>query len=99
VVKWIAAIDTEIPLHLSRYFPHYKYHQSATSESFMRTALHNARKELKFVYLGNIAGENGADTFCPDCGAPIVQRWGYRTNVLKLKDNACADCGRKLPFR
>jgi pyruvate formate lyase activating enzyme len=98
LVKWIAEVDPELPLHLSRYFPHYNYHEPATSESFMRTALQIARQELKFVYLGNIAEEDGANTYCPDCGTLIVERWGYRTSVVKLQDNACANCGRKLPF-
>ncbi|MFH1861504.1 MAG: AmmeMemoRadiSam system radical SAM enzyme [bacterium] len=97
--QWIAALDPEIPLHLSRCFPHYRYHESATSAAFLTKAHHLARKHLRFVYLGNVASEVGADTQCPDCKALLVQRRGYHTQVLGLKGDSCAVCGRKLPFR
>lgn len=99
LARWVASVDDEIPLHLSRYFPHYRYHEPPTSEAFLRKALRLARRELKFVYLGNIAGEDGADTHCPDCGALIVERFGYRVNVIGLEGNTCSKCGRTLPFR
>ena len=99
LVSWVASVDDEIPLHLSRYFPHYRYHEPPTSESFLRKALHIARQELKFVYLGNIAVGDGSNTYCPQCGAIIVERSGYQTRVLRLRENACAECGRKLPFK
>ena len=98
VARWIAAVDPEIPLHISRYFPHYKYSEPPTSESFLGRALEIARKELKFVYLGNVPADGGADTVCPDCGELIVQRIGYRVKLLGLKGGACSQCGRKLPF-
>ncbi len=99
VANWIASVDNELPLHLSRYFPRYRYDQPATRESFLREAWHIARKELKFVYLGNIAGEDGSDTHCPDCDALLVERWGYRTRLVNLAGNRCRQCGRELPFR
>ncbi|RJP80192.1 MAG: AmmeMemoRadiSam system radical SAM enzyme [Candidatus Zixiibacteriota bacterium] len=95
---WIASVSDEIPLHLSRYFPHYRYAEPPTSEAFLFHALDLARRELKFAYLGNIAG-GGSDTLCPDCGAIVIERRAYRTRVLNLRDGACARCGRSLPVR
>lgn len=97
--RWLALVDPEIPLHLSRYFPHYKYDEPPTSEAFLRRALQIARQELKFVYLGNVAADNGSDTHCPDCGALIVERFGYRVKVVGLEEGSCASCKRKLPFK
>ena len=53
--KWLASINTEIPLHLSRFFPRYKYSNRApTSIETLRAAAQTARKYLKNVILGNI---------------------------------------------
>jgi pyruvate formate lyase activating enzyme len=97
--RWIGSVNTEIPLHLTRYFPHYRYNQPPTSENFLRSALEIARRELKFVYLGNMAGEAGADTLCPNCGTLLVARRGYHIDIQGLSGDICAQCGRKLPFR
>lgn len=99
LVSWVASVDDEIPLHLSRYFPRYRYTEPPTSEEFLRNALRIARQELKFVYLGNIAGGDGSNTVCPQCGSLIVERLGYSTRVAGLDGKVCANCRRELPFR
>jgi pyruvate formate lyase activating enzyme len=89
---WIAELDPEIPLHLSRYFPNYKLTQAATPVETMQQAAEIARKYLKFVYLGNVGGSS--DTNCPDCGNLLIARAGYQTTVFAA--SKCPQCGRKL---
>jgi pyruvate formate lyase activating enzyme len=50
----IAAIDKNIPLHLTRYFPYYKFAQPATSLESMYKARDRAAVYLSDVFLGNI---------------------------------------------
>lgn len=50
---WLAGLSTEIPLHLSRYFPRYHFHEEATPISKIYRFAEIARKNLKFVYEGN----------------------------------------------
>ena len=53
--RWISDINDEIPLHLSRFFPHYKMRdRSPTSKSKMYELKAVAEKYLKKVYLGNM---------------------------------------------
>ena len=53
ISKYIASIDKNIPLHLSRYFPNYKFETDATSISTIKK-LHDIAKEyLVSVYVGN----------------------------------------------
>ncbi len=52
--KWVASVDSQIPVHLSRYFPMYKYHEPGTKASLLHEAERIAKKYLDFVYLGNI---------------------------------------------
>ena len=53
--KWLANINPEIPLHLSRFFPRYKYTNHAPTP--IETLIHAAEKaqqHLKNVVLGNV---------------------------------------------
>ena len=89
----IANINSRIPLHLSRYFPHYKYNEPATSREFLLKARRICREKLPFVYLGNIALEGGEDTRCPVCDELIISRRGYTTEIHALSDGRCGKCG------
>lgn len=51
---WIAEINPEIPLHITRYFPRYKMNESATDISLLRRLQQTARKSLRHVRLGNV---------------------------------------------
>lgn len=50
----IAAMDENIPLHISRYFPRYKYSEPATDSVTMHKAYEVCKRYLKNVLLGNI---------------------------------------------
>lgn len=51
---WIASVDSEIVLHISRFFPRYHMQdRGATSVARMQELAEVAKKKLKYVYLGN----------------------------------------------
>lgn len=52
--RWLASMQADMPLHLSRYFPRYKFHAEATSLATLQALKNIARKYLQFVYLGNV---------------------------------------------
>jgi pyruvate formate lyase activating enzyme len=54
LAKWLAGINPDIPLHLSRYFPRYKMKIPPTSKESLMRAQEAAQDYLKYVYLGNI---------------------------------------------
>ncbi|HOB19162.1 MAG TPA: AmmeMemoRadiSam system radical SAM enzyme [Candidatus Atribacteria bacterium] len=54
IAGYLGAIDKDIPLHLSRYFPRYKFKSPPTDIGFMREAEKAARKHLNRVLLGNV---------------------------------------------
>lgn len=54
IAKFLASINKDIPLHLSRYFPNYKMEQPATDISLMKERQKDAKKYLNHVYLGNV---------------------------------------------
>ncbi|HKM20461.1 MAG TPA: AmmeMemoRadiSam system radical SAM enzyme [Lachnospiraceae bacterium] len=53
-VAWIASVNPEIVLHISRFFPRYQMlDKEATSVPHMKKLAEAAREKLTYVYLGN----------------------------------------------
>jgi pyruvate formate lyase activating enzyme len=95
LVDFVASLSDMIPLHFSAYRPDYKLTIKATPIDTMLRAREIARKKLKYVYLGNVLLEGSANTLCPNCGNLLIQRSGYYTSVVGLKEGCCAACGFK----
>ena len=97
MVDWIGDLDENIPFHLSRYFPRWKYSKPATPTDLLEEYAALASKRLNFVYLGNV--HTPGVTRCPGCGHDIVVREGYNIvhNELDLLGN-CRTCGRDNGF-
>ena len=92
--KWLSSINKDIPLHLSRYFPAYKFKVKSTSPEKMLRAYDIASNYLNYVYIGNM-GDVKSDTLCPVCKNVIIKRSGYKVES-KLKDAKCPYCGAQI---
>lgn len=91
IASYLASLDKDIPLHLSRYFPKYKKDRPATKIDVMLKGKEIAEKYLNYVYLGNIANVDSS-TYCPECSKLLVERKGYHFN-MDMNDNKCPQCG------
>jgi len=54
LARWIAGINPAIPLHLSRYFPRYRFKLPPTPPETLYRAKEVAEEYLEHVFLGNI---------------------------------------------
>ncbi len=83
----------DTPWHLSRFFPHNKMPDvPQTPENTLQEARTIAYAAgLKYVYLGNIRGRS--NTHCPACDEILVNRDGYFTGDVNIKDGKCVSCG------
>jgi pyruvate formate lyase activating enzyme len=52
---------------------------------------------LRFVYSGNVPGDQGENTVCPGCGATLIVRHGYQIRSNRLVDAACPGCQAAIP--
>jgi len=97
--RWIKnELGPDVPLHFSRFYPLYKLKSLPPTPV---TTLENARKTalqegLQFVYLGNVPGHPSEHTHCPRCATRLIQRRGYRVQVLHLKEGRCDHCGQTI---
>ncbi|MDA8146878.1 MAG: AmmeMemoRadiSam system radical SAM enzyme [Thermaerobacter sp.] len=97
VARFLAELSPDLPLHLSRYFPQHKLTLPPTPRSTLEAAREVARRHLRYVYLGNVVGDEV--TRCPACDTPLLSRSGYAVTNLACRGGRCAACGAPLPFR
>jgi len=101
VAGFIASIDPGIPWHVSRFHPDYRLRDvPATPISTLRLAREIGLKAgLKYVYEGNVPGEEREDTFCPSCGELLIKRYGFSVMKNVIRDSKCPKCGTKIEGR
>lgn len=90
-----------VPLHFSRFQPLYKLTRlPPTPVATLTKAKEIAvRAGLKFVYIGNVPGVGGEDTYCPSCKTLLIKRMGFTIEENKLSGGACSVCGTAIPGR
>jgi pyruvate formate lyase activating enzyme len=94
--EWAAGVDRDIPVHFSRFHPDWRMlDRPATPMETLKKAHHVATQAgLRYIYLGNVASQY-ENTFCPDCGAIIINRTGYR---ISKRGKTCPRCGYVAPI-
>lgn len=97
LARWLAKLSPDIPLHLSRYHPAYKFKQAATPVSVLQAAQQMAYEYLHFVYLGNIPGEQNL-TACLNCGGRLISRTVYDVKIEGFKDGCCQHCSSPVDY-
>ena len=96
---WIKKeLGADTPLHFSRFYPLYKL---KTLPPTPVSTLDKARAValsagLEYVYVGNIPGHEGENTFCPKCKKMIIQRTGYMVGEINVKAGKCKYCGKPI---
>jgi pyruvate formate lyase activating enzyme len=56
------------------------------------------RNGLHYVYTGNVHDRAGGSTWCPGCGALLIERDWYQLGRWGLASDArCVTCGRAVP--
>lgn len=97
---WIRKeLGAETPIHFSRFYPLYKLKSLpptpvSTLEKARSVALSAG---LEYVYIGNVPGHEGENTFCPKCKKMVIKRAGYMIGEVNLKEGKCKYCGKPIP--
>src|SRR5438552_12428803 len=53
-------------------------------------------KGLYYVYTGNIHDSEGGSTWCPGCGALVIERDWYELGRWNLENGNCRCCGYRI---
>jgi pyruvate formate lyase activating enzyme len=100
----VAELGPDVPWHASGYYPAYRFTAPPTPVSTLERACQIGNEAgLRFVYLGNVPGHRLENTYCPDCGATLIERWGLGVTAVRLEYDRCSGsgrcpgCGQKVP--
>jgi pyruvate formate lyase activating enzyme len=100
LARWVAQdLSPDIPLHFSRFGPQYKLKNlPATPVETLERAHEIALGEgVRFVYVGNVPGHPGNNTYCPSCGKLLIARQGFAVTEYNLDGGICAYCDEPIP--
>ncbi len=98
IADFIVSVDENIPWHISRFHP--TYNMTDLPPTPVET-LHRAReigfeKGLKYVYSGNVPGDEGENTYCPNCKTLVIGRFGFQITKNVLRDGCCPKCNTDI---
>ena len=100
IKKHLKHVGNETPLHFTRYNPAYKFTNPPTSVETLEKAYNTAKKQgVNYPYIGNVQGHKYENTYCPKCGAMLIQRFDYTVTQYKvIEDKKCSKCGQLIPI-
>jgi pyruvate formate lyase activating enzyme len=86
-------LGPETPWHISRFFPTYQMTDRPPTpvETLRRAQEIGQHAGLRYVYLGNVAGES--NTACYHCGRTLIRRRGYWIAENQVRGGRCPTCG------
>lgn len=92
------SLGSETPWHISRFHPAYRLLDAPLTpvESLAKTFEIGKKAGLKHIYIGNVATKTGADTFCGNCGATVIERKGYTVLCNMTGNGRCHHCNEKI---
>ena len=98
IAGFIMEVGEDTPWHITQFHPMYKLPDlPRTPVSTLRKARQiGLEAGLRYVYEGNVPGETGENTYCHNCGKPLIRRFGYSIQENKIKNSACTYCGTKI---
>jgi pyruvate formate lyase activating enzyme len=101
MTAWIGEhLGPDVPLHFTAFHPDWKMLDKprtppATLSRARGIALANG---LHYCYTGNVHDAGGGSTWCPGCGALLIERDWYELGAWRLSASGrCLECGRPTP--
>ncbi len=101
IAEFLAGVSPDIPWHVTAFHRDYNMQgpENTPPETLVRAAGIGRSAGLNYVYAGNLPGRTAKleNTYCPGCGALLVERRGFRIHINRLSGNgACHQCGRAI---
>jgi pyruvate formate lyase activating enzyme len=95
-------LGPDVPLHFTAFHPDFKMLETPrTPPATLRRARQIALAQgLRYVYTGNVHDAEGGTTFCPGCGAPLIERDWHRIRHYRLTaEGRCPQCHTAIAGR
>jgi len=102
IASWILGeLGEDTPWHVTQFVPHLRLsHLPFTSVETLEEARNiGLETGLHYVYIGNVPGHPGENTYCHHCGKLIIRRDGFSITEMKIEDGICQYCEKSVPIR
>lgn len=99
IADWIKKeLGENTPWHVTRFVPYLNFsHLPATPiETLEKARKIGLSAGLHFVYIGNVPGHPGENTYCYNCKRLVISRSGYSISEYEVNSGKCAFCGASL---
>lgn len=95
IVRFIKQeLGIETPWHVSAFYPTYKLldAERTPARTLSRARQAGIAEGLRYVYTGNIPGNDGENTFCWNCKKRVIHRHGFSILSYDIHDGQCLFC-------
>ena len=91
-------LGDDVPLHFTAFHPDYRMmdRQPTPPETLFQARDIAIDSGLKYVYVGNVLDVQRESTYCPGCGALLIERRRYDVGAYELDRNQCRFCGHAV---
>jgi len=101
IADFVLNLGKETPWHISAFYPTYKMlDQPRTPVATLQRGREIGLKAgLRYVYSGNVPGEEGENTFCYACEKLLISRFGFQVVKNEIKNSRCPYCNAEIDGR
>lgn len=99
LIRWVIEnLGPGTPMHFSAFHPDYRMTDRGGTPAALLEKICTRAKELGllFPYVGNVGHTRFENTYCPACGALLIERRGYSSRIMGLDDRQCTNCGETI---
>jgi pyruvate formate lyase activating enzyme len=98
IASFIKDLGADIPWHITAFHPTYRLmdQHSTPVSTLMQARDIGMRAGLRYVYVGNVPGERGENTYCYKCGELLIERYGFKIVSNSIVDTQCPKCQAKI---
>jgi len=99
LARFLVDTDPDIPWHISRFHPTYRLLDRPITpvETLRRARDIGYEAGLRYVYTGNVPGDEGENTLCHSCREVLIRRIGFQVRQNRIQDGRCPACGAQIP--
>lgn len=101
LIRWVVEhLGPETPMHFTGFYPQYHMNNTdMTSAITLERACAMAKEEgILYPYTGNVGHTDYQNTYCPSCGALLIERRGFMAVPSGLDGTQCRACGKEIPL-
>jgi pyruvate formate lyase activating enzyme len=100
MARWIVQeLGPDVPLHFTRFSPTYRLENLPPTpvRTIERLRQISLEAGVHYVYLGNVPGHEGENTYCASCHRELISRDGFYVTNNVIRDGRCPQCHAAIP--